>query len=72
MIQINPDDGGWVSDSPYLRSFDCLDRVHHQMEEDRLSEMMEGIGYTGIKKKSYPLPNGKSFIQLDYQKMRIH
>lgn len=67
VIQINPDDGGWVSDSPYLRSFDCLDRVHHQMEEDRLSEMMEGTGYSEIKRKSYSLPNGKSFIRLDYQ-----
>ncbi len=35
IIQINTDEETWVSDSPYIHAFDCLDAVHHQMEEKR-------------------------------------
>lgn len=68
VIQINADDEKWVSDSPYLRAFDGLDKVHHQMEEKRLSEIMGSIGYIEIEQEMYPLPNGKALIRLDYEK----
>lgn len=67
VIQINTDDENWVSDSPYIHSFDCLDSIHNQMNEHVLTEMMDCIGY----KKNFIcrdyLPNGKSLVRLDYQ-----
>ena len=68
VIQINTDEEQWVSESPYLRAFDRLDEVHHQMEEKALTAAMEDIGYSLILQESYPLPNGKALVRLDYQK----
>lgn len=65
VIQINTDES-FVSDSPYLHAFDGLDRVHHQMEEETLSEAMKNIQYHLIEKKEYPLPNSKKLVRLDY------
>lgn len=66
VIQINMDTNNWVSDSPYLHAFDCLDEVHHQMEVTTLSEKMDEIGFQVIETKEYPLPNGKKMIQIDF------
>ena len=41
VIQINTDEKQWVSDSPYLHAFDRLDEVHHQMEENALTDAMK-------------------------------
>lgn len=38
VIQINTEDN-WVSDSPYLHVFDCLEQVHHQMEAHELENI---------------------------------
>ena len=57
-----------MSESPYLRAFDRLDEVHHQMEEAALTAAMEDIGYSLILQESYPLPNGKALVRLDFQK----
>lgn len=65
IIQVNVDDG-FVSDSPYLHVFDGLERVHHQMQEDRLTEAMKAIGYSLCDKKEEMLPNGKKLVELDY------
>ena len=65
-IQVNTDDS-FVSDSPYLHVFDGLNRVHHQIDEDGLSEAMNDIQYQFIAKEEYLLPNGKKLVQLDYQ-----
>lgn len=65
IIQINIDDS-WVSDSPYIRVFDVLDKVHHQMEENSLVQSLKDIGYNLIAKKESPLPNGKKLVQLDF------
>lgn len=66
IIQINAEDS-WVSDSPYLQVFDRLERVHHQVEEQALEKAMLGIGYRTIKKLERTLPNGKKFVQLDFE-----
>lgn len=66
IIQINTDES-WVSDSPYLHAFDDLDRVHHQIEEDKLIKNMSEIGYMLIKTLESPLPNGKKLVQLDFE-----
>ena len=67
-IQINTDEAEWVSDSPYLHAFDRLDEVHHQMEENALTGVLEAIGYAEILREDTPLPNGKKLVRLDYRK----
>ena len=69
IIQINSDAAAWVSDSPYLHAFDSLDEVHHQMDEKALTEAMNVIGYKLSDKSECALPNGKSFVMLDYEAM---
>ena len=56
-----------MSESPYLRAFDRLDEVHHQMEEKALKAAMNDIGYSLILQESCPLPNGKALVRLDFQ-----
>ena len=68
VIQINTGDAGWVSDSPYLHSFDCLDEVHHQMDNSELTEAMNDIGYSCILQDRAELPNGKALVRLDFKK----
>ncbi len=66
VIQINTDDKQWVSDSPYLHSFDRLDEVHQQMDENSLLTKMQDTGYDEILRTRIPLPNGKAFIRMDF------
>lgn len=66
IIQINTDTS-FVSDSPYLHVFDDLDRVHHQMEEQPLTDAMERIGYKAELQKEESLPNGKKLVRLDFK-----
>ena len=68
VIQINTDAREWVSDSPYLHAFDRLDTVHRQMNEAGLNTAMAQIGYTNALQQSFPLPNGKALLRLDYIK----
>ena len=65
IIQINVDDG-FVSDSPYLHAFDSLERVHHQMQEDELTQSMKAIGYCLSDMTEELLPNGKKLVELDF------
>ena len=66
IIQINADDE-WVSDSPYIHVFDDLEKVHHQVEEGLLIQVLDGIGYKKIAQIEKPLPNGKKLVQLDFE-----
>lgn len=66
IIQINTDDS-FVSDSPYLHAFDCLDTVHHQMEENELVKCMQEIGYKAEQLQERELPNGKKFVRMDFR-----
>lgn len=65
VIQIDTD-GGYVSDSPYRHSFDCLDEVHVQVEEEKLVGVMRRTGYLFSARKEYPLPNGKKLVKTDF------
>lgn len=67
-IQININEE-FVSDSPYLHSFDGLNSVHHQIETEELTEAMYGIGYKLVLTKEYPLPNRKKLLQADFEKL---
>ncbi len=65
IIQINTGES-FVSDSPYVHAFDCLEEVHHQMDEKSLTDCMSQIGY-GLKYTvEQLLPNGKKFVRLDF------
>lgn len=68
IIQINTG-SSFVSDSPYLHAFDCLETVHHQMEEDALVNSMTEIGYRKVERLEQDLPNGKKFERLDFRRM---
>jgi len=61
VIQINTGDG-FVSDSPYLRTFDGLERVHRQMEERELTRSMEGVGYKLLCSKEKNCPTERSWF----------
>ena len=61
-----------MSESPYLHAFDRLDEVHRQMEEKALTAAMDEIGYTLILQESYPLPNGKALVRLDFKKNEVN
>ena len=67
IIQINTGNS-FVSDSPYLHAFDCLDEVHHQMEENELIACMKNVGYTVQKMEERELPNGKKFVRIDFNR----
>lgn len=66
VIQMNETDKQWVSNSPYIHAFDRLECVHCQMEEHKLTNAMNQVGYTLTKKLIDTLPNGKSLMRLDY------
>lgn len=57
---------GFVSDSPYLHSFDGLKNIHHQIETTELTSHMNNIGYRKISETEYPLPNGKKLVMVDF------
>lgn len=65
IIQMNEGED-FVSDSPYIHVFDKLSSVHHQITEEGLMLSMEEVGYNLSDKKMQVLPNGKSFVQLDF------
>ena len=72
VIQINTDEGAWVSKSPYLHVFDGLADIHHQMEESTLTAAMNETGYSKILQSTENLPNGKALARLDYIKRPGH
>lgn len=65
VIQLNTD-ASFVSDSPYIHTFDCLEEVHHQMEEIELINYMQMISYKLIMTEEKKLPNGKKFLKIDF------
>lgn len=69
VIQINPEEETWVSDSPYLHVFDRLDEVHHQMNEEGLVSVMRDAGYRQILQEEAGLPNGKKLVRIDFEKV---
>lgn len=64
-IQINTAEK-FVSDSPYLHSFDGLKNIHHHIEPAELTSHMNNIGYRKISETEYPLPNGKKLVKIDF------
>lgn len=67
IIQVNTD-VSFVSDSPYIRIFDRLDEVHHQMDENALTNAMSEIGYKKEMHEERRLPNGKKLVRIDFRR----
>ena len=65
IIQINTGEN-WVSYSPYIHVFDCLERVHHHMDAYELENAMCEIGFHAIKTLEHLLPDGKKLVQIDF------
>lgn len=66
-IQIDSDEA-FVSESPYLHVFDCLDKIHCSVDGDVLTQKMAEIGYRSIGKGEFPLPNGKKLLRMDFRR----
>lgn len=58
----------WLSYSPYVKTFEKLDEVHHNIDEKTLVSKMNEINYELTKNQWFDLPNGKKFIRLDFKK----
>lgn len=65
IIQQNTDES-FVSDSPYLYTFDHLKEIHHQIEETDLVNSMQEIGYIRKFVEKRGLPNGKKLLRIDF------
>lgn len=70
IIQINIY-SNWVSDSPYIHTFDNLAKVHHQMEEELLIQTLKSIEYKLLGQMERLLPNGKKLVQMDFVQIGI-
>lgn len=68
VIQVDTNKDSWLSNSPYMKSFEKLDEVHHNIDEKTLVSKMNEINYELTKNQWFDLPNGKKFIRLDFKK----
>lgn len=62
-------DNGFVSNSSFSSSFKILESILHNIDEDNLRIELLKIGFNCINKLSYPLPNGKEFLRIDFKKL---
>ncbi len=58
----------FVSPTAYASVFDGLERVHQEITEEALSEVLLQEGYRLTGREQYPLPNGKSFWKFDHKR----
>ena len=65
ILQIDTN-SAFVSDSPYLHTFDCLDPIHRSIGEHELTQAMESLGYAKVLRMEKDLPNGKKLLRADY------
>lgn len=65
VIQINTDED-YISDSPYVHTFNCLDQVHEQMSVTGMNDTLAELGYVPVYQEEMNLLNGKKLIRLDY------
>ena len=66
IIQVNTEEN-WISNSPYLKAFDELERVYLQIEEQKLINTMKEIDYRVITTLERLLPNEKKLLQIDFK-----
>lgn len=68
VIQVDTNEKSWLSYSPYVKTFEKLDEVHHKIDKENLINKMKDIDYDFLKNEWFDLPNGKKFIRLDFEK----
>lgn len=68
IIQVNTSHE-FVSTSPYEQSFVRLHEVHHEVTQSGLISAMSSITYELSEKETYPLPNGKALLRLEFHKV---
>lgn len=59
----------FVSPTDQAFEFQPIMRVHNDIDEKKLTEVLCDINFYCIMKTCYELPNGKEFLRLDYQKV---
>lgn len=64
-IQVNTDNN-FVSNSPYINSFNHLGEVLHSIEQPILTKAMQDINYLEKGVFESKLPNGKRLVRIDY------
>lgn len=69
-IQLDTDDS-FVSETPYIHSFDSLDSIHRTIDRGELIKCMQDTGYELISATEYPLPNGKKIIRADFAEKQV-
>lgn len=67
VIQIDEADG-FVSDSPFADKLGILDSVHSVIDRYKLISVLKEEGYDVCYTSSVPLPNGKIFCRIDFEK----
>lgn len=60
----------FVSNSNLASSLDLLVAIHHDIDAINLLNEFLKIGFKCINNMSYPLPNGKEFIRMDFKKIK--
>lgn len=67
IIQVNENES-FVSNSPYIHAFDELEKIHINVSETKLSNLIINLGYKFYFSEEKLLPNGKKLLRLDYIK----
>lgn len=67
VIQVNGQ-ASFVSRSKHQSIFDPIEAVHREIHREELLGAMENLGFQSIAEEAYPLPNGKTFLRLDFRK----
>ncbi len=65
-IQSNKNNS-FVSESDLTAFLDPLMSIHHDIDTEGLMQKLPVTGFCCIKKVTYPLPNGKEFIRMDFK-----
>lgn len=68
IIQKN-NNNDFVSNSDLTSFLEPLVSIHHDIDAENLLNEFLKIGFKCIKKMYYPLPNGKEFIRIDFERI---
>jgi len=68
IIQKN-NNNDFVSNSNLSSSLELLVSIHHDIDTENLLNEFLKLGFKCIKKMPYPLPNGKAFIRIDFERI---
>lgn len=65
VLQAN-NDNSFISKTKYSHKFACLEKIHHNVNENHLETLLSLNKFTKILQKSYLLPNGIVLKRLDF------